>query len=170
MFTSSPKNNWNNFAPSSSSSTNNTTPSSSSSTHNSITRSSNTYIYGVGVFVVLIRGAFALLHITRNLFKTQIKNKSRGNLWTPGNNLVCFRSNIMIAEKEGIKRKSTKIISRNHEYHETCWWNMWRDISKRLCCLKKMVQWVNNCFVAWRVKKTLYTSKSYPTPLEFLLR
>ena len=36
---------------------------------------------------------------------------------------------------ENNKRKIIKSISRCHGYHETCWWNMWRCISKTLCNL-----------------------------------
>ena len=51
------------------------TPSTPSSTDKFTARSSDTYIYDVGIVAVLAICAFVFLHITRNLLKPRMRNK-----------------------------------------------------------------------------------------------
>ena len=41
---------------------------------------------------------------------------------------------------EDSKNKTTESISGWYQYRKTCWWNLWRGVSERLCSLEKIDQ------------------------------
>ena len=84
--TSSTSSSVDRFTPSTPFSTDNSTPSTSFFTR----RSSDTYVYGVGVLAVLAISFSYLLHIT--LLRLQIKNKPIKNRINHQNGVICFRS------------------------------------------------------------------------------
>ena len=67
----------------------------------------------------------------------------------------------------GSKSKATKSISRCHEYHEMCLWNMWKGINERLCSLQEIDPRVKDCLAAQQYKNFM-ASGGYKITFQWL--